>query len=55
MSYVLQEECRQIYAKEDKKLKIPAVSIVNKYHICANKPKTVTGVCHGDSGGKNRF
>ncbi len=48
---VLQKECKQIYGKPDKKLGIPAIQLNSTAQFCANRPKTVTGMCHGDSGG----
>ncbi len=48
---VLQKECKQIYGTPDLKHKIPAIQLNSTAQFCANKPKTVTGMCHGDSGG----
>ncbi len=48
---VLQKECKQIYGKPDKKLGIPAIQLNSTAQFCANRHKTVTGMCHGDSGG----
>ncbi len=48
---VLQKECQQIYGKPYPKLNIPAIQLNSTAQFCANRPKTVTGICHGDSGG----
>jgi len=48
---VLQKECQQKYGPAVPKIDRKADHLNNTTQFCANRPNTVTGVCHGDSGG----